>query len=229
MTSAPAGWYLQDDGRMRYWDGTAWTEHVAAGAGQAGPPMRGPVTQTLRSLVSAPVAHDPDAVWQAVGKPLTGVGGGRYKLTRHFLFVERGVLSTDSQQVPIAHVVDVDLRQSLVQKSRNVGSVAVHVQGARGPETVVLEDIAEFREAQRIINQLANEARLALQRNANTHRYEAIHTASATPHARPAPSAAPADSEALMVQLRQLGELRDAGVLTEEEFTAKKADILSRL
>ncbi|QSR27258.1 hypothetical protein CFH99_16680 [Nocardioides aromaticivorans] len=30
-------------------------------------------------------------------------------------------------------------------------------------------------------------------------------------------------------QLRKLGELRDAGVLTEEEFTAKKADLLGRI
>ena len=30
-------------------------------------------------------------------------------------------------------------------------------------------------------------------------------------------------------QLRQLSELRDAGVLTDEEFEAKKADILGRI
>ncbi len=44
-----------------------------------------------------------------------------------------------------------------------------------------------------------------------------------------APSApAPAQPD-LMDQLRKLGELRAAGVLTEEEFAAKKADLLSRL
>nr|WP_284501114.1 SHOCT domain-containing protein [Bowdeniella massiliensis] len=32
-----------------------------------------------------------------------------------------------------------------------------------------------------------------------------------------------------MDQLRKLGELRDAGVLTEAEFEAKKADLLGRL
>ena len=31
-----------------------------------------------------------------------------------------------------------------------------------------------------------------------------------------------------MEQLRKLGELRDAGILTDEEFAAKKADIVSR-
>ena len=33
----------------------------------------------------------------------------------------------------------------------------------------------------------------------------------------------------LLAQLKQLGELRDAGVLSEEEFAAKKAEILQRL
>ena len=30
-------------------------------------------------------------------------------------------------------------------------------------------------------------------------------------------------------QLRQLAELRDAGILSEEEFTSKKAEILARM
>jgi hypothetical protein len=33
----------------------------------------------------------------------------------------------------------------------------------------------------------------------------------------------------VMDQLKKLGELRDAGVLTNQEFDAKKADLLSRL
>jgi hypothetical protein len=40
--------------------------------------------------------------------------------------------------------------------------------------------------------------------------------------------AAPAGPDHL-AQLKQLGELRDAGILTEDEFTTKKAEILGRL
>lgn len=36
MTNTPAGWYPQQDGQQRYWDGEAWTSHVAPGAGAAG-------------------------------------------------------------------------------------------------------------------------------------------------------------------------------------------------
>jgi hypothetical protein len=32
-----------------------------------------------------------------------------------------------------------------------------------------------------------------------------------------------------LIQIRRISELRDAGILTEEEFTSKKADLLSRM
>ncbi|MEU9519349.1 SHOCT domain-containing protein [Streptomyces sp. NPDC048224] len=47
---------------------------------------------------------------------------------------------------------------------------------------------------------------------------------------RPVQAAAPAAQASTPVeQLRQLAELRDAGILSEEEFTAKKAEILARM
>jgi hypothetical protein len=37
------------------------------------------------------------------------------------------------------------------------------------------------------------------------------------------------ESGAVLEGLRKLGQLRDAGVLTEEEFAAKKAELLERM
>lgn len=43
----------------------------------------------------------------------------------------------------------------------------------------------------------------------------------------PAPAAAPATGESSMIdQLKQLGELKAQGILTEEEFAAQKAKLL---
>ncbi len=52
--------------------------------------------------------------------------------------------------------------------------------------------------------------------------------ASVPPPSAPAPAAAvPAvDTQQLIAQLQQLGQLRDAGVLTEAEFTAQKQRLL---
>ncbi|HET6997624.1 MAG TPA: SHOCT domain-containing protein [Solirubrobacterales bacterium] len=43
----------------------------------------------------------------------------------------------------------------------------------------------------------------------------------------PAPAAAPAAEESMIDQLKQLGELKSQGILTEEEFAAQKAKLLA--
>lgn len=47
------------------------------------------------------------------------------------------------------------------------------------------------------------------------------------PPEAPPPQAAPAASPDYLAQLKQLGELHSQGVLTDEEFSAEKAKILS--
>lgn len=63
-------------------------------------------------------------------------------------------------------------------------------------------------------------------------------SSSFTPQPAPAPTPAPApapaatgggDATAIMEQIKQLGGLRDAGVLTPEEFESKKAELLKRI
>ena len=49
------------------------------------------------------------------------------------------------------------------------------------------------------------------------------------PQAAPAPAAAPPApaAESVIDQLKELGELKSQGILTEEEFTAQKAKLLA--
>ena len=60
--STPAGWYPQDDGRQRYWDGTQWTEHFAPGAAAGAAPgllgRRSAVGDTAAYSYTTPVAAD---------------------------------------------------------------------------------------------------------------------------------------------------------------------------
>ena len=58
----------------------------------------------------------------------------------------------------------------------------------------------------------------------------AATSASSAPHPPPPAAAATSgnDTNELLAQLKQLGELRDAGVLTDNEFQAQKARILAR-
>jgi hypothetical protein len=54
----------------------------------------------------------------------------------------------------------------------------------------------------------------------------AVQEAAAPPAAPAAPAAAPGLSDDVVAQLTKLAELRDAGILTDEEFSAKKAQLL---
>jgi len=49
----------------------------------------------------------------------------------------------------------------------------------------------------------------------------------APPPAAPAAAAPAADGESMLDQLKQLGELKEQGILTEEEFAAQKAKLLA--
>jgi hypothetical protein len=52
-----------------------------------------------------------------------------------------------------------------------------------------------------------------------------VYAAPPEPQYAPPPPAAPSQADVIS-QLKQLGELRDAGVLTEDEFAAQKAKLL---
>lgn len=194
----------------------------------------------LRSLanrvVTLEAVDDAETIWSAQSQTIASAatGGkavkGRYRLTHEMLYFERGTLRTDAQQVPIMHVLDVDVKQSMTQKARGVGDVIVHIQRPGRIELVRMESIPQPREAQAILNTTARQARHDAQRRQNTMRYEATHGAAPPPAATPV-SAAPsgvAGSDSIS-QLKQLAELRDAGILSDDEFESKKRQILERM
>jgi hypothetical protein len=58
MSNTPAGWYPQEDGRQRYWDGQQWTEHFAPGQAQqpTAAPAPAPMSQPFPAAPGAPMA-----------------------------------------------------------------------------------------------------------------------------------------------------------------------------
>lgn len=77
MSETPAGWYPQADGTQRYWDGNAWTEHIAPGPGPqapqpgfAGQPYGGPQGQQYGQQYGQPGYGQ-----QPYGQPGYGYGG----------------------------------------------------------------------------------------------------------------------------------------------------------
>ncbi|MGW5259705.1 SHOCT domain-containing protein [Microbispora sp. NPDC004025] len=181
-------------------------------------------------------------IWEGASQSLTAAATGgrmapRYRLTTVYLYFERGMLSTDSQQVPVHMIADIDFRQSLTQKARSVGDVIVHVHRPNGYERVVLESVSDPRGVTQAINHAAHQARLREQQAAHAMRFAMVAPVMPVPHPMPpaapqpmppVPPAAPA-AEDPVAQLERLGRLVETGVLTREEFEAKKAEILRRL
>lgn len=174
-------------------------------------------------------------LWEGASQTLTSLASGgkvspaRYRVTPLRIYFEKGVVRTDSQEIPLAQVTDVDLKQSMTQKARGIGDVVVHVLRGTGTELVTLEAVQNPKNVRDVVNNAAREARLAEQRLHNTYQHNSGQPVPPQPPSAP-PAAPPASAkEDIMGQLAQLGQLRDAGVLTNDEFDAKKADLLSRL
>ena len=69
MSTSPAGWYPQEDGRLRYWDGQQWTEHFAPGQAPSptgAPAPTGAPTHTVPE--TAPMAPSSQAAPGAQAK-----------------------------------------------------------------------------------------------------------------------------------------------------------------
>lgn len=115
-------------------------------------------------------------VWEGASRELSSLasGGrftkGRYKLTNRTLYFEEGMLSTSSQQLPLWAVRDVDLKQSMLQKLRGVGTLTVHVEHSdyTGLSNVVLRDIQEPRQVRDLLNQHCHRERLEYDRRQQT-------------------------------------------------------------
>lgn len=245
MTSnnTPQGWYDDGQGAIRWWDGNQWTQHThnpdrsGPGAAQNAP------TQTAAAVRSAGAAAseyarklvekddpstDPDAIWAAVGKPVTGLGGGRYKLTSDYLYFEKGTLSTSAQQILTHEIYDVDARQTMTQKARGVGTIVLFAvrSGSGVREMVELIDIANFREGVTTLNRVSHEARERLRlKNQTQHiNYTGLPTAPVPVAAAPASAAEPAVD--LNAELAKLASFKEQGILDDDEFAAAKRKLL---
>jgi hypothetical protein len=175
------------------------------------------------------------------------VSKARYRITKDRIWIESGLLGTKTESVPLWSVADIDVRQAVWQRDKDIGDVVLTLDDATyaaGPAgmfdltgtsdggghgttagQVTLDNIENPYGVVDIVTPLISEAR----RKKTTERQsQYLHVNPGTAAAgaafgAPAPAAPQTD---LVDQLRKLGELRDAGILTEEEFAAQKAKLL---
>ncbi|SFF50072.1 PH domain-containing protein [Blastococcus tunisiensis] len=192
-------------------------------------------------------ANDPDTLWfgesRNAATSAAGVSTARYRITKDRVWIESGLLGTRTESVPLWAINDMDVRQAVWQRGSDVGDVVLNLEdpsyGARadtfslsgaveGTTTgqVVLDNVEGPSAVMDLLAPLISEAR---QKKTVERQSQYLHvnpgTAGAAFGAPAAPPAAPQPD--LADQLRKLADLRDAGVLTEEEFAAQKAKLLA--
>lgn len=238
MSGIPAGWYDDGSGAQRWWDGNAWTEDVLRdGPGRSGgtrKPGLGASLQDFGARISRrpDPTEDGDAIWAAVSKPMTGIGGATYKLTTDYLIIEKGMLSSHGRHIRTGDIREVSVSQNLSQKFRGLGSIVVSAHTAEGIQIVMLEDVLDFRQGAVLIGKAANDARSGGSSPTNGRsstggaRAGRTSDAAATPAGPPSPEDRSSAAMVLNTELLRLAQLHADGVLTDAEFAAAKQKLL---
>lgn len=196
-------------------------------------------------------ANDPNTLWFGESKnaatSAAGVSKARYRVTKDRVWIESGLLGTRTESVPLWAVKDMDVRQAVWQRGNDIGDVVLVLEdpsygattdmfnlsgNVEGTTTgqVVLDNIEGPYALMDLLSPLISEAR---QKKTIERQSQYLHVnpgmagaAFGAPAPAAPPPAAPPQTD-MVEQLRKLGELRDAGILTEEEFAAQKAKILA--
>jgi hypothetical protein len=183
-----------------------------------------------------------------------GVSKARYRITKDRVWIESGLLGTRTESVPLWSIKDMDVRIAVWQQGKDVGDVVLNledpsygasqdmftmsgnIEGTTSGQ-VVLDNVEGPYAVMDLLTPLISEAR-----SKKTMERQSTYVHNMTPGApygapppapygAPPPQAAPtqpapAPQLSMVEQLTKLGELRDAGILTEEEFAAQKAKVL---
>jgi hypothetical protein len=137
---------------------------------------------------------------------LHGRGGLLVYTDRRLIFLLHGLMSQRNEDFPLDTINSVSVKAGLV-----LATITVYSGGAKHEISNVQKD-----DAKAIVSEVRD--RLA------------TRTRVSATGPQPSESQPPPQVQSdVLAQLKQLGELRDAGVLTDEEFAAKKTELLARL
>jgi membrane protein YdbS with pleckstrin-like domain len=123
-----------------------------------------------------------------------------YALTDQQVLVRKGRLNKTEQNLPLRYVQDARMTHSL-----GIGAVEVSTAGGTSASLSKMDSL-KTSEARRLADAIIAQAR-------------AVHDV---------PDSGETREGDVYDELRKVGELHDSGVLTDEEFEAKKAELLGR-
>ncbi|MEO7722384.1 MAG: SHOCT domain-containing protein [Pseudolysinimonas sp.] len=198
---APAGYYPDSSGRKRWWDGSAWTDRYED---QATPSSAAPVSngKPLYSFVSHIDGKNAKVEIYEDRIEWERKALSAFKVVTGVGFVT-GFRNKNTDMVPIRQVSSITSKKGLGINT----VVTVNTSGGALEFRTSHKEAASAKDlVQRLMLQASQPQQVVVQ----------------------AAASAPA-AESVTDQLQKLASLRDAGILTEEEFTAKKTELLARM
>jgi membrane protein YdbS with pleckstrin-like domain len=176
-------------------------------------------------------------------------------LTSTRILVRQGILGRDTVQLRLQRIVEVNIRQALIERILGTGSLVIDVQGE--DDSLTLEYMRQPAVVQRVINSQINEIVGGGEREAipEDMRPDEPHPhpdwrrrdepddaevdtppfgTATTPESGPANAEEPARAAQgapfeIRDRLIELDDLRKRGIISEEEFAAKKSELLNRI
>ena len=136
-----------------------------------------------------------------------------FVLTSDRVVSRRGVLSKSGIEIPLERINTVFFEQNVFERMIGSGDVAIESAGERGTET--FEDIRKPSIVQK-------EIYVQMENNEN-RKFDRFHAGFSA--AQPQQPAAPDIAQ----QIEKLAELHQRGVLSDAEYTQKKAELLDRM
>jgi uncharacterized membrane protein YdbT with pleckstrin-like domain len=134
-----------------------------------------------------------------------------FVLTSDRLITRSGIIAKHSREIPLERINDVTFTQTVLERALGAGDLLVESAGERGQTRIT--DVRKPEQVQLMIYKQTED---------NSTRVVRGQMGEVQGHTAP-PQASVTE------QLEDLGRLRNEGVLTEEEFQAKKAELLKRL
>jgi uncharacterized membrane protein YdbT with pleckstrin-like domain len=181
------------------------------------------ITVLVTAAVGVAWALTPAGSLQAPARLVVGVGGllllavlvaGRVLrwLTTHFvlttdrLIFRSGLVAKFGREIPLERINDVTFSQSVFERLVGIGDLVIESAGEHGQST-----FSDIRDPEAVQLQIYR------QMEANDRRRSGYAVA------------APERPPGVLSDLERLADLRDRGAVTEEEFQAKKRELLDRL
>jgi uncharacterized membrane protein YdbT with pleckstrin-like domain len=127
-----------------------------------------------------------------------------FVLTSDRLIVRSGVLSKQGTEIPLERINDLSYHQSLFERMVGAGDLVIESAGERGQDR--FPRIPHPDRAQQLVyTEIEN----------NRQRISGVHIDQ--------------QEASIPEQIAELAKLRDSGAVTDAEFQAKKAELLSRM